>query len=144
ISERALERVDDRRHAAVAAAFADKAAAGPQRAPNAGDHIVGPLHPVQRRIAEDRVELGVEAELLSVHDAAIQPARTRGGNLSGAAVDPDDVTADCNEPLSERAVTAAEIQDALSCARRKQLDDRRARLGAEAGVSGVPLGTHVL
>ena len=42
------------------AALGDEAAAGPQRSPDAGDHVVGALHPVQRRVAEDGVELGIE------------------------------------------------------------------------------------
>ena len=133
-----------RRDAAVAAHLGDEAAAGLERAPHAGDHGVGAAHPVQGGVREDGVELAREGQLLAARDAAIEAARARARDLLGARVDADDLAAEGDELLGERAVAAAEVEDALAGARRQQLDDRHAEVAHEAGVLLVALGTPAL
>ena len=59
-------RRGDGRHIAVTAEFADEAAARAKRTMDAGDHELGPAHPVERRIGEDRVELILEGKRMAV------------------------------------------------------------------------------
>ena len=56
----------DGRHIAVTAELADEAAARAKRAVDAGDHELGPAHPVERRIGEHRVELILEGKRMAV------------------------------------------------------------------------------
>ena len=145
---RRAERVDqcalDRLDASVAAELGDEAAAGPERAPYAGDHVVNRFHPVDCGVAEDGVELGVEAEALAVGDARVEAEASRGFDLRRARIDADDVASHRGELDRERAVAASEVEDSLAGLRREQLDHRRAEVGDEAGVACVRVGVPAL
>src|SRR5215470_10137860 len=53
----------------VAAELGHEAAAGAERAIDAGDHKLGLAHPMQRGIGEHSVELGDEVQRMAVHFA---------------------------------------------------------------------------
>ena len=92
--ERTIERGDDRGDAFVATALGDEAPSRTKRVPNPADHVVGALHPMESRVAEDGVEFTIERlSLCSVHHARIEaePAVLRF-DLCGAAVDGYDPT----------------------------------------------------
>jgi hypothetical protein len=140
VSSRALNRLD----AAVAAELADETAAGFQRAPHAGDNVVGRVHPVDCRVAEHGVELGVEGQPLAVGDPCVEPEPTGSVDLWCARIDADDVASQVGELLSERAIAASEVEDSLAGARREQFDYGRAEVGDEARVAGVSIGVPAL
>lgn len=104
---------------------------------HSGDDLGGIAHPVQRGVAEYRVEFVIEIESLTVHYAGVQAEFSRGIDLLSARIDTDDLASQRDELRSESAVAAAEVQDALTSARRKQIDHWRAEVSDEAGIAGV-------
>jgi hypothetical protein len=120
------KRRPDDRDAALAAELADEAAARPERAVDPGDDVVGPLHPVERRVAEDGVELVLEAERLPVHDVSVEALGAGGRDLGWAPVHSHDPAAQGHELLREDPVPTAEVEDALPRPGRQQVDDRLA------------------
>ena len=110
------------------------------RAPDAAQDVVGAPHPVQCRIAEHRVELGFEIEVVSVRHACIEPALERGGNLRLAPVHGHDPAAQRRELLRQCAVAAAEVEDSLARTWRKHFHHGRPEIGNEARVTRVASG----
>jgi hypothetical protein len=83
-------------------------------------------HPVQRRVAEHRIELVVERERLTVPDPRIDPARAGGCDEGRTAVDPDDATAGGSELGRQDAVATTQIEDPLAGPWVQEVDDRGA------------------
>src|ERR1700691_3404398 len=142
--ERLEQCAVDRLDTAVATELADEAAAGPQRTPYAGDHVVGGFHPVDSGVAEDGVELGGEIEPLATGDAGVETEPATGFDLGRARIDADHRASQLGQLQRERAVAASEVEDALAGARREQLDYRRTEVGDEAGVARVCVGVPAL
>src|SRR5262245_16067599 len=69
----------DRRHIAMPAKLAGEAASRAKRPADACDHELWPAHPVQRRIAEHRVELILERKRVAVDPLHIEPLGGSGG-----------------------------------------------------------------
>jgi len=84
---------------------------------------------VQRRIAEDGIELALEAQSLAVTDAGIEPSAPRCRHLIAARIHANHVAAGGCKPLRQRPVAAAEVEDPLTGPRLKQGHD----LGGEVG-----------
>ncbi len=102
-------------------------------------------------VAEHGVELGIEGEALAVDDARVETEASCGFDLRRARIDADNVASQGGELYRECAITASEVEDSLAGARREQLDNRRAEVGDESGITcvcvGVPGlvgGRHVL
>jgi hypothetical protein len=113
-------------------------------AAHAGQHRVRVEHPVQRRVGEHRVELGLERQPLAVGQADVQAQRRGRRDQLGRGVDPDHPRARGRQRPRQRAVAAAQVQDVLARPRREQVDHRRAQLGNEARVGRVPFGVPAL
>ena len=94
---------------------------------------------MQCGIAEDRVELAGELEVLAAGDAGVEPVPPCRRNLLRARIDADDVAAEAGEFERQRTIAATEVKDALTRLGREQLDDGRAELGDEAGVLGIAI-----
>ena len=71
---------------------------------------------------------------------ASRPRARAAATCAALPSTPTTSAAESDELLGERAVAAAEIEDALAALRREQLDDRRAEVGDEARVARVALG----
>ena len=142
--EAGAQRRHDPGHAAASAKLADEASPGHERAPDTGDDGVGVEHPVERGVAEHRVELGVEGEPLPITHPGVETALARRSHLRCAAVDADDAAAARDELLGERPVAAAEVEDAFARYRRQELEHRRAQLRHEAGGARVAFRIPVL
>src|SRR5207253_4735655 len=111
--ERPAQRGHDARDAAAPAELAHEASAGSERAPHAGDDPIGLRHPVHGRVAEHRVELLVEGEVLPVRDARVEAAPAGGVRLRGARIRADHGTAPRAERPPEHSVAAADVENAL-------------------------------
>src|SRR5206468_8601081 len=116
--------------------LADEAAARFQRAGNAGDHPIRILHPVERGIRENGIELALKMKVLAIHDSDVETACARGRDLLGAGINPRDDAAERGELPRECAITAAEIENSLARLRSKQFHDRLAELRYEARIGG--------
>jgi hypothetical protein len=81
---------------------------------DAPDDFLRLFHPVQRRVGEDGVESGSEAEILAVHDKDGQAALPGGPKLGQARVDADDRATESGEFARQSAIPAAQIQDCFS------------------------------
>src|SRR5260221_5341337 len=92
--QRVDQREFDRLDTSVAAELSDEASAGSKRAPYAGDHVVRWFHPVDRGVAEDGVEVGIEGEALAVGDAGVETEASCGFDLGCARIDADHVASD--------------------------------------------------
>ena len=53
------------------------------------DDFVGAAHPVQRGVAENRVEFAVEGERVAVHHVRVEAEGARAANLRLARIDAD-------------------------------------------------------
>src|SRR5258708_1285041 len=124
----------------MAAELRDEAAARAQPAPYAADHVVCAGHPMQRCVAEYRVELVFELQSLAVHHARVQPQRTRAGYLRLAGIDADNVASHCRQFRGKHPVAASQVQDALADVWRQQLEYWRTKVGNEACVLRVSIG----
>src|SRR5262249_23564872 len=124
----------------VPAELADEAPARFQRPPHAGDHHVGPLHPVECGVAEHGVELVREVEVLPVPDARVDAERPRRPDLLGARVEAHHGTTERRELGAEGTSAAAEIEDALARPGGQELDHGRPQLGDEARVARIAVG----
>ncbi len=94
---------------------------------------------MQRRIAEDGVELVRETEFRAIHYGRDEAALLRRIDLRGARVDPDDVATHLHQRRRQRTVTAAEIEDSLAGLRSQKLQDGHSKLGDEASVFRIAL-----
>ena len=94
----------------------------------ASTHPFQVAHPVQRRIAEHRIELLREREAAAVHDAGVETASTRGGHHRLAGIDADDGRPRLRQSRRQCAVAAPEIENALVRPRREQIQDRQSQL----------------
>ena len=81
--EHRAQRGHDRGDVAEAAELADEATARPERAPDAGDHLGRPQHPVQRRIGEHGIEPAVEGQRVARHHPRIEAEAARRRHLLG-------------------------------------------------------------
>ena len=80
-------RRDRRRRSSARRSSADKATARPKRAAHASEDGIRTLHPMERGVAEDRVELAVERQLPRRLRLRVEPAPPGRRDLLGAAVD---------------------------------------------------------
>jgi hypothetical protein len=135
--ESADQRVLYFRDVAVAAEFADEPAGAPQRAPDARNHRVRIFNPVEHGIAEYRVEFVGEAQIAGAHHASIEAEFARGFDLRGARIHADHTASEGGEFRRQRAIAAAEIENAFAGARRQQFDNGRAEFGDEARVARI-------
>jgi hypothetical protein len=123
----AMQRTDcpqcrgDGRHIAVAAELADEAAIGLERPRNPGDHGLGPVHPVKRRIGEDRVELGLEGKL-AIDASYLETFGGGSGQKLLAHITPKDVSAGSGDFLGHCAIAAAKVENPLAALRRQQIE----------------------
>ena len=95
------------------------------------------LDPVQYRVAEHRVELPVEVQVGGVRNARVQSAPTRRPDLFRTRVDGHHAATGRDQLLRQGAVTAADVEDALSRLWTEQLDHRRPEVGHEPRVRRV-------
>ena len=117
--------------------LADEAAARTKRTGHAGNHQMGLAHPMERGIGEHRVELGDEIERVAVDLADVEPLHARHGEQLVAQIDAEDVRAERLDLGRERAVAAAEIEDALAGLGAKHAEYGTGKLLHEAAVLGV-------
>ena len=68
---------------------------------------------------------------------AFRPRAFAAATMSGRSIHADDFGADSDQFLSKRAVTAAEIENALSGPRVQEIKHGLAKVGNKAGVLGV-------
>src|ERR1700730_249019 len=106
------ERFLDLGYAAVAAALRDKAAAGFQGAMDAGDSLIWVAHPVECGVAEHRVELALESQMLAVHDLGFDAELSGSLDLRRAGIDARNGTSHFYELRRQGSIAAAEIEDA--------------------------------
>jgi hypothetical protein len=99
---------------------------------------------MERRIAEDRIELTRERERFSMSDARIETAGTRRGYLSGTAVDAHDGASRLHQARCEGPVPTAQIEHPLASLWSQQREDLLAQLRHESRVPGVRLRVPVL
>ena len=138
--KRGHERRSDGLHVAGAAEFGDEAPSGTERPVDAGDGGVGRRDPVQRRVAEDGVELAGELQRRCIADRRRHAARASRGDLFSTAVEGHDLGAGSGDPLAQHAVTAAEVEDPLTRSGIEQCEHLRAEIGDEARRAGVLRG----
>ena len=86
------------------------------------------------------MELRFERERLGVAHMCIQATGAGGVDHARAAIDADHLTARFGQLLGQRAIAAAEIENAFAGIRREQIEQRGAEVGDEAGVEGVGIG----
>jgi len=86
----------------VTAEFAGEAAARAKRTADAGDHELGPAHPVERRIGEHRVELILEGKRM-----AVEALGGSSGEQLLAQIGAKHIGAARGDLLREHAVAAA-------------------------------------
>ena len=144
LGERGGQSLPDRRHVAVAAELSHEPAAWLQRPPDALQQALDVANPVQHRVAEDRIEFGVEREFLGIDDPGVEPALECGPDLFGAAVDGDDAASRLPETFGQGAVAASQVENALARPRIQQVADRRTEVRDEAAVLSVCLRVPVL
>jgi hypothetical protein len=146
----AMERTDrphrrgDGRHIAVTAELADEAALRAKRAMDAGDHELGPAHPVQRRVGEDRVELGFERKGMAVDPLHLEALAGGDGKQLLAQIGPKHIGAVGGDRFSQHAVAATEVENALAVARREEIDHGTGKLRDEAPLHGIVVGLPAL
>jgi len=98
----------------VAAELGHQAAAGAERAMDAGDHKLGLPHPVQGGIGEHSVELRDEVQRVPVHFADGEPLHARNCEQLVAQIDAKHIGAGRLDLFRQRAVAAAKIENALA------------------------------
>ena len=113
----------------MTAKFAGEAAAWAKRLVDAGDHELGPAHPMQRRVGEDRVELALEGKRMAVHFLHLEALGGSGCEQLLAQIGAKHVGAALGDLFSQHAVAAAKVEDALAFPRRQQIERRTGKLG---------------
>ena len=121
----------------MTAKFAGEAAAWAKRLVDAGDHELGPAHPMQRRVGEDRVELALEGKRMAVHFLHLEALGGSGCEQLLAQIGAKHVGAARGDLFSQHAVAAAKVEDALAFPRRQQIERRTGKLGDETALVGV-------
>ncbi len=99
---------------------------------------------MQRRIREDRIELLAEGQVHRIHDTGVEATSPRCRDHLLARIHTYYDCSRAHQPLCQRAIAAAEIENALASTRLQQRHDRRAQLGDEAGGALVFLGIPAL
>ena len=100
------QRLFDLGNATVATAFRDETSPGLECAPDTGHDHLGPFHPMQSRIAKDRIKLVGEGKLVAVDDARIDAQGLRSLHLGGARIHPDKFAAHVLKFPGQHAVPA--------------------------------------
>ena len=108
-----------------------------KRPVDAGNHVLWPAHPVQRRIGEDRVELVLEGKRMAVHFLHLEALGGSGCEQLLAQIGAKHVGAARGDFFSQHAVAAAKVEDALAFPRRQQIERRTGKLGDETALAGV-------
>jgi hypothetical protein len=99
---------------------------------------------MERRIAEDRIELTLERKRFSISDTRIEAAGTRRGYLSGTTIDAHNGASGVYQALCEGPVPTAQIKHAFASLWSQQREDLLTQLGHESRVSGVRLRVPML
>jgi len=94
---------------------------------------------MQHGIGKDRVKLGAEVELACIAGANIQASFPRGVEHAGAVVDPQHRRSSRYNPLSQRSVATAEIEDAFTRLWREPIENPARQFGHESRVMIVAL-----
>jgi hypothetical protein len=92
---------------------------------------------MQRRIGEDRVELVVEGKRMAIDLLHLEALDGSGGEQLLAQIGAKHVGAARGDLLSQHAVAAAKVEDALAFPRRQQIEHRTGKLGDETALAGV-------
>ena len=94
---------------------------------------------MQHGIGKDRVKLGVEVELAGIAGANVQASFPRGIEHAGAVVDPQHRRSNRYNPLGQRAIATAEIEDAFTRLWREPVENSVRQFGYESSVVIVAL-----
>src|SRR6185312_5774267 len=106
-------------------------------------HRIGVAHPMERGIAEDRIELACEGEPHAVDDPRIEPLGLGRRHLLGALIDADRL-AERRELGRQRAIAAAEIENPLARPRREPLEHALPQSRHEARIAAIALWVPML
>jgi len=110
---------------AVTAHFSDEATFWLERAAYTLNHRIGiAFHPVQGGIGEDSIEFCLEIELIGINNPRVNISSLGCSDHIGGGIHSNDVSAFGNYFFCERAITAAEIEDALARLWIQQVEDR--------------------
>ena len=137
-------RRGDGRDIAVTAELADEAAPRAESAMDAGDHELGPAHPVERSVGEDRIELIGEGKRMAVDLLHLETFGDGGGKQLLAQIGPQHIGAIGGDCFREHAIAAAEVENAFALARREEIDHGTGKLRDEAALHGVVVGLPAL
>jgi hypothetical protein len=85
---------------------------------DAGDHKLGPAHPVERSVGEDCIELIGEGKRMAVDLLHLEALGGGGGKQLLAQIDPQHIGAIGGDRFRQHAVAAAEVENALALPRR--------------------------
>lgn len=110
----------------------DEAAAGFQCAMHAAQRGILIAHPVQGGVGEDRIELPVEVQCLCTKKTGREPARLSGCNHLRRSVDSGNSRAGGSDLFRQRAIAAAEVENALAALRIEKFKDSACEIGNEA------------
>ena len=128
----------------MAAKFAGEAAVRAKRPVDAGNHVLWPAHPVQRRIGEHRVELVLEGKRMAVHLLHFEALCSSFGEHLLAQIGAKHVGAARGDLLRQHTVAAAEVEDAFALPRRQEIEHRTGKLGDETAFHGIVFGLPAL
>ncbi len=132
-----VERLAKHPKIALAAHFPGEAAAGLERSeyPCRDRFLVE--HPVQCRIGENGVELGVEMHVRGIDGQRIQALRAGCADHVEAVVDPGHLGPALGDFLRQHPVAAADVEDPLAGLRVEQIERRHSQLGHERTDPGI-------
>ena len=137
-----LDRVDDGLHAARTAEFRHEATTRDQRALDAAQHVGRARHPVQCRVGEYGVELGLVAQLLTIGDleAQIDVLLSRAFDHCSRAIDAGHLRTLARDLRGQRAGATAEIQNSLTRTRAQPGHEVRGELRHEGSAVVIQRG----
>jgi hypothetical protein len=115
-----------------------------KRPVDAGNHVLWPAHPVQRRIGEHRVELVLEGKRMAVHLLHFEALCSSCGDTSSLKSAPSTSAPRVGDLLRQHTVAAAEVEDAFALPRRQEIEHRTGKLGDETAFQGIVVGLPAL
>jgi len=145
LTERRAQTNSNRGHVSESSHLSSEAPASPQRSINSSHNCAGiALHPVKSSVGEDRVELRIEFKVIGVEQPGINTALLRSCDHAARSVNSDNLCSGGHKLFRERAVAAAEIENALSRLWVEKIEHWLAQIGDKARVFGVARGTPFL
>ena len=94
-------------------------------------------HPVESGVGEDGVEFAVEWQLIAAENASVEAEGLGRFDHRKRAVHANNLCAGRSDFRGERSITAAEIENALTCLRCKEFKYAAGNVGDEAALLGV-------